>query len=228
MKMPGKLRFSLFITCFAISTAMIVGLAMHSNQLRFPRVSTASLLADARSEWAEIGLDTSVLSTGDIVLRSGRGFFSNAMRKMGLRDRTFSHCGWISRDENNRIWVYHSLGGTDNPEAKIRKETLWKFCNKVEVVEFAFYAYDLSPGEIRKADSIAKRLYEQGIQFDLKFDLETKDKLYCSEFIYTLVTQATNDMNYLPLSWIKGKWYVGMDDLFLNDHCKKIAHYAYK
>jgi hypothetical protein len=226
--MARRIRHYWFYFSFLVSAILIVSLAMSSNQLRFPSVSTTSLLKEARAEWAEIGIDSNVLATGDIVLRSGKGFFSNAMRKLSLRDKTYSHCGWISRDENDRIWVYHSLGGTDNPDAKIRRETLWKFCNKMEVNEFAFFRYDMTPAEIKKADSIVKQLFDRGIRFDLKFDLETTERLYCSEFVYTIVTKATNNQDFLPLSLINGKWYVGMDDLFLNGHCKKIAHYEYK
>ena len=182
----------------------------------------------ARELWAKSGLDVSALRPGDLIVRAGRTFFSNELRKYNQRDKTFSHCGLISRDKDGKLEVIHSIGGTDNPESHIKMDPLFLFCHPDEITQFAIYRYDLDKVTIHRMDSLAHDLLDKKVPFDLKFDLSNDSTLYCAEFIYKVISEATNDRNFISLTRIQDKLYVGVDDLFLNKHCTKIYEHAYR
>lgn len=186
-----------------------------------------SLHSPEITSWQQVNCPDSLLQTGDLVVRQGNSFFSNALRKFSQRDQTYSHCGWISRDSLGRLWVYHAIGGTDNPDNSLRKDPLSLFCDANTVNRFAIYHLALSPAQREEANTLAKKYYQERIQFDLQFDLSTDSTLYCSEFIFKILKQTTERADFISLSYLQGKTYVGVDDLYLHHKSKKIFEYAY-
>jgi len=182
---------------------------------------------DLYKKYKAIPFDFDSLQTGDLVLRTGLSFFSDELRKFSQREAKYSHCGIVSRDEEGKIFIYHSIGGTDNPESRVRKDSVFSFFNPFFNSGFAIYRYNLTPQQIKTADSLAKDLYKREVKFDLNFDLDDDENLYCAEFIYKILIKATNTENFISLSQIKGKAYVGIDDLYLNENCKNIFEYEY-
>lgn len=166
--------------------------------------------------------------TGDLVVRTGTSFFSNELRKFSRRDPTYSHCGWVVRDTNNQLWVYHAIGGTDNPDNSLRKDPLQVFCHPKDISQFAFYRYNIPAADKRKASAIADSLYRAKVQFDLSFDLHDDTELYCAEFIWKILKETANRAEFISLSRLQNKDYVGVDDLYLHDYCTKIYEYAYQ
>lgn len=174
---------------------------------------------------ADIKFDT--LLPGDMVVRTGRSFFSNQLRKFSQKEDTYSHCGLIGKDEHGQTVIYHAIGGTDNPDSRVRCDTLFTFCNPVEASRFAVFRYDIDHAERMAVDSLAHHLFQQRVKFDLAFDLTEDSTLYCSEFIYHVLCKATSLKKFLSLSHLNGKDYVGVDDLYLNNRCKKIFEHEY-
>lgn len=170
----------------------------------------------------------SLWQTGDLVVRTGTSFFSSELRKFSRRDQTYSHCGWVVRDSTQQLWVYHAIGGTDNPDNSLRKDSLATFCAPNGVSRFAIYRYTISAADKRKATAVADSLYQAKVQFDLSFDLHDDSELYCAEFIWKILKQTSNQAEFISLSRLQNKDYVGIDDLYLNDYCTKIYSYAYQ
>ena len=56
----------------------------------------------------------SLLQSGDLVMRRGIDVTSFMLSQMNLKDKTYSHCG-IVEIEYGYPFVYHSIGGEDNP-----------------------------------------------------------------------------------------------------------------
>ena len=168
------------------------------------------------------------LRTGDIILRTGNSFFSDELRKFSLREAKYSHCGWISRERDGKLFIYHAIGGTDNPDNRLRKDKLALFLHPYDVKGFGIFRYEMGEEQIAAADQSARKLFADEVRFDLKFDIEDEEELYCAEFIYKIVTDATSDKNFISLSHIKNKAYVAIDDLYLNPNCKKIFEHEYK
>ena len=180
----------------------------------------------AKEKWFQAKPDNSMLQTGDLIFRHGRGAISNALMQFSRREKKFSHAGIISM-ENNRVFVYHVIGGEENTSNKLRKDPIDLFCSPKQAHAFGIYRLDLDTLSFCKMDSLAKSYYQQGLEFDPKFNMNTDEKMYCTEFVYKVITKTTGIENYLPLSMYSGVMYVACDDLYLNAHCLPVYSYHY-
>ena len=71
--------------------------------------------AQIKSAFAKINIAQNNIRNGDIITRVGNDFTSECLRKINVREKTWSHCG-IASIEHDSIFVYHSLGGEFNPD----------------------------------------------------------------------------------------------------------------
>jgi hypothetical protein len=168
----------------------------------------------------------SKIETGDIILRSGKGFISDVFRQFSLKDKRFSHSGIVSV-EKNRIFVYHILGDERSYGSQVRKELLDSFCNGKENNSFAVYRYDLTTDEKKNMVTNLQLFSERKIKFDSHFDLETDSAMYCTELVYKAVEATTGNKQYLPYTIINGNKYIAPDNLYMNRHSKLIYSYIY-
>jgi len=165
----------------------------------------------------------SMLRSGYIVLRSGRGADSKLLMQMNRKDQTYSHCG-IVMIENGYPFVYHSIGGEDNPDERLRRDSAKFFFSPLHNSGLAIVRYDYNEDKVNELRAIVRQYYRQRPKFDMKFDLKTDDKLYCAEFVYKAVNKATHDNTYIGTTSVLGCTFVGIDDLFVNTH----AHVIWK
>lgn len=162
-----------------------------------------------------------VLRTGDVVLRAGTGPYSRTLANLNARDKSWSHCG-IVVVENGYPFVYHSIGGEDNPDMRLRRDSASHFFAARYCKGMGIARYDSALVDTTKLAGIIRNFYNRRPLFDMQFDLATDEKLYCSEFIYKAILQATGDTLFLPTSQMQGKKYVGIDDLYLNPHARLV------
>lgn len=162
--------------------------------------------------------------TGDLVVRSGTGIISDMFRKFSLHDQKYSHAGLLSV-EDGRAYVYHTIGGEENVTNKLRKETLESFCNPLSNEAAAIYRYPLTKKEEENVAAKVQYYYKEGLEFDTKLDLETDEKMYCSEFVYKVISRCTANKNMIPLTSISGISYVAIDNLYINAFCKPICSF---
>lgn len=170
--------------------------------------------------------DTVTFHSGDLIVRHGKGFISDAFRQFSLKDPQYSHAGFISV-EDSLVYVYHVIGGEENPSARLRKDLLTDFCNSGCASSFGLFRYTLTDEELTKIDSLVKNYHLAGLEFDTKLDLQTDDKMYCSEFVYKILKMAITNKNIITLSTVSGKSYVAIDNLYLNAYCNVIYKYSY-
>jgi len=215
------ISFFVLSSLFMLISIRLSGIKTHRSK------SFEEKLAYAHKKWNESHFDSKQLKTGDLLLRRGIGFFSDELRKLSLRENKYSHCGFITINSKGTPLVLHSIGGSDNPDARIRCDSLFVFCDANEATSFAVYRFDQPDKIIARADSIARKYYREKRKFDMKFNLDDDEKLYCAEFLYKIWINATEDKFFLPLSVTPTKTYVGIDDLYLNNHCTKIYEYEY-
>lgn len=168
-------------------------------------------------DWDSIGFDESIIKEGDLILRDGKGFISELLKECNAQDKSFSHAG-VATIENGQVFVIHAIGGEGNVSNKMLKDPLELFCWDKQC--FAFGVAELNlPDSARTAFlSEVKHYYETGMEFDTDFDLSTDDRMYCSEMIYKSICVATNDKNFIPLTHVNGKPFVGVDNLYINQH----------
>ncbi len=172
-------------------------------------------------------LNVSELKSGDLILRRGFGIMSETIEGFSEMEKKYSHSGLIGKDENGTAYVYHILGATDGKEYVVRKDELFKFCNANDALSFAVYRYDMNEEQIADMKTICENYYHSGIQFDLSFDLTTNDRMYCSEFVYKSLIEATGNSAYIPLTKRNDEFIVAIDNLYLNNHTKKVFEYDY-
>jgi hypothetical protein len=163
-------------------------------------------------------LPHALFESGDLIFRNGNGFTSGVFRKLSLNDQSYSHAGILHR-RNGKLFVYHLIGGENNPNSVMRLEPLENFINPENSESFAVFRCDL---DNRKIDSLAGSYFKAHVQFDMDFDLSTNDKMYCTELIYKILTQISEKDNFLPLTEMSGVSYVACDNIYLSEHMHKI------
>jgi hypothetical protein len=173
------------------------------------------------ADMAKITYGESQLRDGDLVVRTGNDFISLTLRQFSRQGRTYSHCGLV-RIEQGRVFVYHAIGGEDNPNARLRRDTFAEFCSPSHNLGFGIFRYRFSEAQVVRLDSIIEKFYRQKPRFDLKFDLKTDTSLYCAEFIYKAVNRAMRRADFIPTSHIGDFQYVAIDNLYLNPHCRPV------
>lgn len=189
-----------------------------SDKLDFSITDSASTRLKNERAYTAIQNAKPIIQPGDMILRTGNDFTSESLRQLSFTDKTYSHCG-IASIENDTVFVYHALGGEWNPDEKLRRDPLELFCNPLENRGFGIFGFKLNGHQVGKLDSIVKAWYDTGLMFDMKFDLSTNDRLYCAEFVSKAVSECTNNGIIFPTSRINNFEFVAVDNLFLNKHC---------
>ena len=169
----------------------------------------------------------SLLRSGYVVLRMGMGADSRLLAQFNRKNKSYSHCG-IVMVEDGQPYVYHSIGGEDNPDARLRRDPAKLFFSPRYNSALAVIKYDMSDNEVNKLRRVVSTYYRQRPKFDMKFDLETDDKLYCAEFVYKALNRATGDSTYIRPTSAAGIRFVGIDDLFVNQHAGIVWQTAFK
>ena len=161
------------------------------------------------------------VESGDLILRTGKDYTSELMKNISQKDKTFSHCG-IASWENDTLFVYHALGGEFNPDQKLRRDPFMLFCNPYENRGFGIYRYKINKNQEKSMIAIARKFYQEGVKFDMQFDLATDDRMYCSEFVYKTIKKATHDSVTLGTTTLNHIQFVAVDNLFVNPFCREI------
>ena len=185
-------------------------------------------LASAQEKWKKVEFDPTMVRDGDLLTRRGKGFISEQMMLFSKDDPKWSHSGIISKDPDGTVYVYHAIGGEDYADNSMKRQRIEIFAHPDVAYGFGVYRYDLNNDQFSKLDSILERQYRNKVQFDLDWDLESDEEMYCSELIYKALIDATGDKEYISLSKVMDKDYVAVDNLYLNKHCNQIFEYNYE
>ncbi len=223
-------RSFIFLKRWPLCCLLFFAFACHLQKEDVKIISSQndSLLREKRIDSAFIQIDQSkkLIVSGDLILRTGKDFTSDAMKSLSLHDKTYSHCG-IASWENDTLFVYHALGGDFNPNQKIRRDTFEMFCNPYENKGFGIFKYKINKYQQEKVIQIAKQFYSAGVMFDMKFDLTTDDRMYCSEYVFKTVERATSHAVLFPTTTLNGIQFVAIDNLFYNSYCKEVKRIVF-
>lgn len=166
------------------------------------------------------------VQNGDLITRTGNDFTSESLRSLNQKDKTYSHCGIVSI-EHDSVFVYHAVGGEFNPDQKLLREPFENFSEPYNNRGIGLFRFSLSQQHILALIDLVKQLYNEGLMFDMDFDLSTNDRMYCAEFVSKTFHKAASSLEF-PVSHIGNFEFVGVDDIFLHDSCRKIAAIVYK
>jgi hypothetical protein len=168
-----------------------------------------------------------LLRSGDLVVRTGSDVTSYMLRQMNQLDKTYSHCGLV-QVENGYPFIYHSIGGEDNPDEILRRDSASFFFSPEHNTGFGIMRYKFGDEELSKLSALVSGYYQQHKKFDMDFDLRTDDRFYCAEFVYKVINQAVADSNYLKTVTFNGFRFVGVDNLFRNEHVSPVWQIEFK
>ncbi len=163
---------------------------------------------------------------GDMITRTGNDFTSYCLRQFCQTDKTYSHCG-IASIENDTVFVYHTLGGEFNPDQKLLREPLHVFATPAANTGFGVFRFDLTKTQSQQLITITQQTYRQGISFDMDFDLATDDKMYCSEFTAKMYRRLWNNDTMFSLSRIGHFEFLAPDNLFSHRLCRQVCRAKY-
>lgn len=166
------------------------------------------------------------IETGDLILRLGGDITSEMFRQMNKTDKSFSHCG-IASIENDSVFVYHAIGGEFNPDQKIKRELLFSFGHAADNTSLAIYRPTTTLNKRKEIAHYARTLFLQGIPFDMQFDYQTDDRLYCAEFVSKCISRSLVDSSWLKFSTAGKLSYVAVDNLFLTPIMQEQMRWIY-
>ena len=165
--------------------------------------------------------------TGDLLLRNGRDFTSRLCRNASQTDKSFSHCGIVSR-ENDSVFVYHITGGEINPRQTVRRDPIDLFCDPGQNDSIGLYRYAFSPAQRKQFMEQIQAFHRQKIMFDLQFDLVNDDRMYCSELVYKAWRRVMPPTQEMPLSVWEQRKYVAIDNLYLHPYAREVKRIGLK
>ncbi len=167
------------------------------------------------------------IQNGDVIFRNGNDLVSQAARSMNRKDTSFSHCGLVFI-ENDSVFVYHALGGIYNPSQRLRRDPIDSFCTPLENNAFGIYRFSLQKEQEVKLASIVNKFYQTGLKFDLFFNYQSDDVMYCSEFVFKSLNQSVDGAytKYVRLDTMP--FGVTTDDIFLNENCSLVKKQFFK
>ena len=185
-------------------------------------------LQTSNEKQSDVLIDSSTLFLADgmLVLRKGNDVISDIFSKLNRTDQSFSHCG-IAFFENNHWMVYHSIGGEDNPNQKLRRDSFKKFVIPSDNTGFGICNLQLKKQEVNKLHSILDSLYHKEIPFDMQFDLNSNDRLYCAEMVYKAIQQAVDNDSLFTVTNHNGFSFVSTDNLFVNKQAQILCRINY-
>jgi len=200
----------------------------HDHQsLKLTPVDSAEIRSKNQRSFATIEKVEPIIHQGDMILRTGNDFTSESLKQLSFTDKTYSHCG-IASIENDTIFVYHALGGEWNPDEKLRRDPLKLFCNPEENRGFGVFSFKFVASQKIRLDSILKKWYKEGLMFDMKFDLKTNNRMYCSEFVSKAISIASANQIIFSTTKINKFEFVAIDNLYLNKFCEERKHIRFQ
>lgn len=158
---------------------------------------------------------------GDIIFRNGLDEVSQAARSFNTRDKSFSHCGIVIKEEG-LTYVYHSIGGSENPSGKLQKISINDFCNIETNNSFALYRLNQINTINDQLNKVVRNHYRNELKFDQYFNIKSDDAMYCSEFVAKSINEAFRNSK-LETTFIETLGLgVTIDDIFLNENCELV------
>jgi Permuted papain-like amidase enzyme, YaeF/YiiX, C92 family len=238
-----------YISYISIVLSFIIVFSCNQNQNSLasdPR--TASIVKDS----IKLHLDNlkNICQPGDLIVRLGDDFVSDRIRYVSVTDHSYSHAGIIVMHNNKKMVCHIYPDGYLTGADTIHFDLIDSFLNIKTNLKCALYRYDLSDSEKINVQAELNKYHNRNVHFDKTYELETDDKLYCSEMIYKVLKKMTNDriliqqssvpQNMLHMISVYFKKYnfsknvissrkiIAIDNLYNNPHCRLLMKFALK
>jgi len=167
-----------------------------------------------------------LIQSGDLIMRTGIDFTSQALKQFCQTDPTYSHCGIVLK-ENDSFFVYHAIGGETNPNQTLQREWLPVFCDGNSCNAVGIFRFIMDSTTLSREKEFIKKKYADHLLFDMSFDLKTDNKMYCSEFVAKTLIYAFQNNQLLDTTFVQQYAYFAPDNIFKNKNCTEIHRFNY-
>lgn len=123
---------------------------------------------------------------GDVILRQGRGAFSEKIIEFMNEKIPFSHCG-LAINYKGKIKIVHSVSEELSGRDGVQLQGLKEFSSDVADSVFCIVRPKISKEQVAKIKEIALDYLKKHTPFDYEYNTEDSTQLYCSEFLYYTV-----------------------------------------
>jgi hypothetical protein len=155
----------------------------------------------------------------DVIVRATDGLWSPLFAAMSVGDQRYSHTGLLLKDDQGQMFVLHADADDTTGLGQV-KITPWNEFRRESLRWSVYRAKALSEAQKLRLHSIAWQ--QLGIPFDLEFDLNTQDKLYCTELIaHIFAVGAGFEWPAARTVW-NGKKVLSVGDLLEADWLKAV------
>lgn len=180
---------------------LMIAVACKSKLEGLPDLQPTAVIKSADNSLIKLQLDsiTKIAAEGNFIFRGGTDIESNIIRDFSYKDKLFSHCGIVIKTDSG-LRVAHMLGGATNPNGNggILFQRIEKFLSYPENESAGVYDLNLSEKELIKIKRFADSVKKAAIGFDMKFNLFTKEDMYCTEMLIDAVSYAKNNKKLFP------------------------------
>ena len=187
---------------------------------------TRNKTKDYSNQYLKIDSLKLLVRSGDLIVRNGKDEVSRAARKFNRKDTSFSHCGIIQL-EHDSIFVYHALGGRENPSRQLMRQPIDSFCNPVKYDKIAVFRYPMNTIQVQKLHARVMNYYAEKLAFDIFFNYDSNDKMYCSEFVFKSYNFAFNGAITSFLHTDQEPVFVSVDDLYMNTFSREVKRLSF-
>jgi hypothetical protein len=222
-----KTSRSLLIITAAVTTVAVYFISVYARKSHSTR-ENFSLEAKRLKVYDQMVYPkaVSVVRTGDMVTRLGSDITSEMIRLLNDSDKSFSHCG-IASIENDTVFIYHALGGEFNPDQKLKREPLYSFGHPSENKAIGIFGLGLTNNQKMVLQSMLSKSYAAAIPFDMEFNYKSEDKYYCAEFVAKCFSRSLGDSSWIKFTRRNNFAYLTVEDLCHNKITKEIRRWSY-
>jgi hypothetical protein len=235
-------RFCQFILC-----AMLAACGSNKQEAEADDMGIRDVKTRKENNLSMVAEARTMIKDGDLILRTGTDYSSEQVKLFSKDDKTYSH-GGIAFHDSGDIYVYHVVPDYYHITDKVRKEKLDSFCNPAQNLGFGIARYKMDSAETGTFRRYLDKQFRAKIPFDIRFQLNTDDSMYCSEMIKKGLILATNGRITLandrltdrskykmisqyfkvPEKVFANREYVPIDQLFLHQNCEFIKRFTYE
>ena len=147
------------------------------------------------------------LRPGDVVLRRGDGVWTEIFIRKASREKRFSHIGIVTAVSNG-VTIVHSEASDFTGIGSVHASTWEEFYDGA--LESAVFRFRRGETSARAIAAQAERY--RGVPFDLLFDTDSTNRLYCTEFVRQAVNVGLGT-NLVGTTMCDGRRIVTFDDV---------------
>lgn len=162
---------------------------------------TGALIAAARAE----------ARPGDVLFKSGDGFWGAMAARFSRSDEGFGHVGLVAPGEDGALVVIHAGGDPLAGDGRVQRASLDEFLRRA--TSAALYRPALDEAALGAALAYAEGALLRNAPFDAGFSLDTEEALYCTELVWRALSEAAGEDAAPRKTERAGRLFVAIDDL---------------